>query len=359
MRRVLLCLLAAAAASLFAASPAHAVIGGTPVGLADVPFVVQVHGSVATGGGGLEEVNECDGVVVADPFIVTAAHCVAGFDAARVNTTYGAVVGSYVWVHPQWDGDVDHGHDLAVVELHQGDLGRMRVSPVPAGSPPWESGLAAPNTIVTIVGDGLTDPADVHSYGTLNAADVVVRADPAGELLVGAGAAGHTSCLGDSGGPMLARRNGARVLVGVSSYTHTAACDTPAVYGRISGPNLAWLATMVPAVKASWPTCLDAYGNPGIPLAKYEYQPWAPNDGTYFAAVTCGIVVAQPPPTGTVHEFTASATGSTRAAAMKAARDAALRKAANAGFTHCDLGDNFAEPAEDGPGYDGTATVLC
>ncbi len=67
--------------------------------------------------------------------------------------------------------------------------------------------------------------------------------------MIGAGAAGDTTCNGDSGGPLVVSRNGVPVEVGVVDFGDQA-CDMAAGFEKLSGPQLAWVASQVPAVTA-------------------------------------------------------------------------------------------------------------
>ena len=72
--------------------------------------------------------------------------------------------------------------------------------------------------------------------------------------MIGAGAAGDTTCNGDSGGPLVVSRNGVPVEVGVVDFGDQA-CDMAAGFEKLSGPQLAWVASQVPAVTAGWGSC--------------------------------------------------------------------------------------------------------
>ena len=82
------------------------------------------------------------------------------------------------------------------------------------------------------------------------------------QLMIGAGAQGDTTCFGDSGGPLVVSRDGVPVEVGVVSFGDQN-CDMAAGFARMSGTQLAWIASQVPAVAANWGSCLYDGGPKG------------------------------------------------------------------------------------------------
>jgi hypothetical protein len=81
------------------------------------------------------------------------------------------------------------------------------------------------------------------------------------QLMIGAGWTNHTTCVGDSGGPLTVTRNGVTVQVGVVSlgpahwYNGEEECNEPGGFAELSGPQLAWVAATVPGVAARWGSC--------------------------------------------------------------------------------------------------------
>src|ERR1039457_7028391 len=84
------------------------------------------------------------------------------------------------------------------------------------------------------------------------------------QLMIGAGARGDTTCFGDSGGPLVVSRDGVPVEVGVVSFGDQN-CDMAAGFARMSGPQLAWIASQVPAVAGNSGSCLYD-GGPKVAL---------------------------------------------------------------------------------------------
>jgi hypothetical protein len=254
--------------------------------------------------------------------VVTAAHCVSDDvgDPSRVNVRvmgHATVAVSELHVHPLWNGDYLAGHDLALLRLPPG--GTTGITPVQVGAP-YDPGAYAPGTESTIMGYGRTGANDPVSVD-LRAADTPLRSDGEmsdladrwywfgawpSQLLIGAGSTGQTTCFGDSGGPLVVFRNAHPVQVGVFStifYGPTEdPCTRPAGFSELSGPHLAWVATLVSAVTAAWGTCTDSNGWIGQPAASYTTAYVFPGqqDGPYYWGIGCVNTQPPPTPTGTV-----------------------------------------------------------
>ena len=80
--------------------------------------------------------------------------------------------------------------------------------------------------------------------------------------MIGAGTATATTCTYDDGAPALVQRAGNWVQVGVASFS-AAGCDRPGGFAELTGAQLAWVASRVPAVLAGWGPCTTPAGNHG------------------------------------------------------------------------------------------------
>ncbi len=290
--------LASAAAVMTTPAPADAIVGGVATPKWIYPFV----GGVGYYGGG------CTATLIAPDAVLTAAHCVEqplfAVAVSGVPHRFGDVT-----VHPLWDGNSGHGHDLAVVRLDPNDLASE--PPVQAGAP-WNPELYSTNRLVTLVGYGFTQPHD-QSAATLRAVDTVMHSDIEmgiidahwiGELMIGAGTNTQTTCNGDSGGPLLTDANGygngswhwvelAVTSAGVEN------CNRPGTFDELAGPQLAWLATIIPSIMNGWGTCHTATGAVGQAFA--QYVPWdltfaQGHDGPYDWQILCNSLTPTPPP---------------------------------------------------------------
>ncbi|MEU1212211.1 serine protease [Streptomyces sp. NPDC005791] len=273
MPRVLVRSLPAAFASAVAAAviplgppaPAAAdsiIVGGTPVAVADSPWVVALASRDRFGG--IRAGQFCGGVAIAPTRVLTAAHClredVLGAEVAEVQDLriiagrdeLSGPGGQEIpvrstWVNPGYDPHTNAA-DLAVLTLSRA-LPRGSVVPVAgAGNAAYEPGTAA-----TVYGWGDTTGYGAYASGLRAAAVRVlpdsdcVRAYPGGTqgayqassmLCAGDSAGGRDACQGDSGGPLVARGR----LVGLVSWgSGCGSPGSPGVYTRMSAA-VGWMA---------------------------------------------------------------------------------------------------------------------
>ncbi len=248
-------LTAGALPSTAAAAPrAHSsIVGGSGANPAEWPYAVAIF---------RKGHMHCSGSVIGPTEVLTAGHCVAGFNLANFQVIIGrprlrdAAVGQSVGVvsgrvHP--DFEQTGLHDVAVLNLAQ-----------PTGAPPIALATPDQNAATTVAGArlqvagfGATNPFGTHLSGFLKATTEKVRTDRrclkaytqdlfAPESMICAlGArrkkAGRfkihtTACSGDSGGPLVANTATGPIEVGTVSFGG-ALCGLPAaptVYSRVS-----------------------------------------------------------------------------------------------------------------------------
>lgn len=214
-------LILALTATLGAASPAAAVVGGTVSRGVDGPRAWTLR--VETSRGEL-----CSGAAIAPELVLTAAHCLMGGGAVKVvslNTRFRSRTHPVISVlpHPSFvpgtTPRTQPGTDLAVLRL-AGPL-PPDIEPLSLGSGLWQG------ETVTMAGFGLSVEnnkrtarrlrearlVNAGNYTTSNTVKVAVDTRAMGE------APGAGACRGDSGGPVLRGPASSRDLVGIVSWS--------------------------------------------------------------------------------------------------------------------------------------------
>ncbi|GAA6215014.1 chymotrypsin-like elastase family member 2A [Lates japonicus] len=199
----------------------------------------------------------CGGTIVANFFIMTAAHCILSIDPSP----YRVVVGEYnlyeydgseqfrrverIIVHPDWNEDLAKGNDIALLKLGTPvyDNGFVAVANLPYPGQMLPHGFTC-----YITGWGLMDhvgtvPA-ILQVAPINVVEHSVCSRPewwgsiALRTMVCAGGDGIISgCQGDSGGPLSCFTDGAWRVHGVVSYGPAGYCNQvskPTVFTRVS-----------------------------------------------------------------------------------------------------------------------------
>jgi trypsin len=253
--------LAAPAVALPLASPGPAaadsvIVGGSPVRVADNPWVVAL--SSRDRFGGTRSGQFCGGVVVGRSTVLTAAHClsqeVLGVRLREMSdlkvivgredlgTSEGSEIPvSKASVNPKYDSSTNAG-DVAVLSL---------ASPLPANSAIRMAAAGdrayGPGTRATVYGWGDTTGSGAYAR-SLRSASVHVLPDAkcaeaypgssdgtysaASMLCAGELEGGPDACQGDSGGPLVADGR----LIGLVSWgSGCGRVGSPGVYTRISG----------------------------------------------------------------------------------------------------------------------------
>ena len=248
-------LLSCALPSAPAAAPLarSSIVGGGTANPADWPFAVAIFRK-----GRLH----CGGSVVSPTRILTAGHCVDGFNLANFTVIIGrpnlrdAAAGESIpvvsgRVHP--DFEQTGLHDVATLELAH----PTTVAPVTLATPGINTAATGVGAPLRVAGYGAVNPFGVHLSPILKSTYETVRTDrrclkaytrdlfAPESMICSLGAlrkhAGkfkiHSSaCSGDSGGPLMADTSSGPVEVGTVSFGG-ALCglpQAPSVYSRVS-----------------------------------------------------------------------------------------------------------------------------
>lgn len=298
---------AATFAPLLPSAPAGAIVGGVAVSPSVYPQYVRI----------VTNKNQCGGTVIATDTVLTAGHCIhsdvpIGYYSVYIGDVNPVGVSS-ITVHPLWNGDFAHGHDLAILRLVPGSTAGVPTIQVGA---PFNPEYYAANRPAAIVGHGATSPDGPATY-ELRAVDTILRSDSDmsdiydpwywltnwnSSLMIGAGTRTplQTACEGDSGGPVVVDKDGTWnwIEVGVGSFVQTwpHKCGEPAVFTELSGAQLAWVATQEPSIMSKWGPCTAPDGRAGTPMSNYgSIAGGSGTDGPFGWTLMCWA----PPPTPT------------------------------------------------------------
>lgn len=232
------------------AFPAGAIVGGSQVTDDRYAFMasVQSRGSDGTDG------HFCGGSVIAKRWVLTAAHCLVGEKADKLQVAVGrtniddlstgqTLFVDRVVIHP--DYAKTGTFDAALVHLTS-DANVPAIALAPLG----EDSLEQQGARLTVAGWGTEFFGSPFIPAQLKAVDVSAVADgncttnglagfqPDSEIC--AEALGGDSCQGDSGGPLFGNlADGRRVQVGIVSYG--LGCATPGfpgVYGEVNNQSV-------------------------------------------------------------------------------------------------------------------------
>ncbi|WP_406347345.1 S1 family peptidase [Streptomyces sp. NBC_00648] len=233
-------LIAACPATATAASPApvgqqqkmHPIIGGKEVPVDGLPFMAAL---LHKGKGSASDRQFCGGSLIDPETILTAAHCVAGATASKMEVVVGRTVLSndrqgqvrnvdeFV-VHARY-ADSGNDYDVALITLDKPVEGITPVKLPTLGT----DALIRPGALATVAGWGNTDTSMDHFPDRLRQVDVPILSHPEcktsypdynEQVNVCAGVEGKDSCQGDSGGPLFRTVPGRQdpIQIGIVSY---------------------------------------------------------------------------------------------------------------------------------------------
>ena len=264
--------------AVMASAPSARMVGGQAIEQFEFPFLVRIYGSIQPH----NDNGFCGASLIADDWILTAAHCFgrrqppyhAGIhkDSVRSdivsehNCTENIQIAE-TRCHPSWNGNAVHSNDICLARLIRPircarSIPKVRLddgSVWPLDQPTTQNGGRA-----DVIGWGTTDSAIRSGFSSrpIRVQENLYTRGQCESFYSGAtifmytnggmqcaGVSGSGPCNGDSGGPLVVPINGYYVQVGVVSWSygdpHCGNPSYPTVYARVAG-YLIWILSHVP-----------------------------------------------------------------------------------------------------------------
>jgi len=221
------------------------IVGGIQARKHSIPWQVKLYGK------GKDKSNTCGGSIIADRWILTAAHCIssgwsytvqAGMHATYLHSSYIQTMDvEKAIIHPEYEHKNYMKFDIALLKLKKKLKFTKAVQPICL---PSEGDQDYTGKNFLVVGWGNTGwkgkPSNVLKqaivpYVTMTECKTKTIGDWVNTDHICAGGGGDDTCQGDSGGPLAIRSNGKWQVVGVVSFGYQCAeIGEPSVYTRVS-----------------------------------------------------------------------------------------------------------------------------
>ncbi len=250
--------------------PVRHIIGGSDAPSMAYPFMASI------GARGSSFFPFCGGALISDRFVLTAAHCSEGEEPEDVSVMLAtsdplsegrSVEVKAISIHPEWEGDTETGHDMALWELAERlDLAAEGLGTVDMLTPADQL-LARSGSLATTIGWGVSDnesPLLQEVNVPIVSEDQCAAAYPSvgdfgTQICAGSTRGGLDSCQGDSGGPLLVRdtANQRWLHAGITSWGEGCALPgKPGIYGRTSAMS-DWAKSQITESSASYQVTLS------------------------------------------------------------------------------------------------------
>ena len=215
--------------SFFIGKAGTEIVGGTSIEIATRPFQVSLQYIT-------DKEHFCGGAIIADNWVITAAHCIENTNPESIQVQAGASVlsesnlGQVLEVESIYSHIyVDEANDIALLKLKGNFNFNSNVAPIPLLTTAEENaGKLDHGSNAYVSGWGALDEDGANYPDTLMGVAVnIVDNDTAkagdypelihSHLVAGKGI-GKDACYGDSGGPLTIEDNGVTKLAGLVSY---------------------------------------------------------------------------------------------------------------------------------------------
>ncbi|KAH8358607.1 hypothetical protein KR093_001236, partial [Drosophila rubida] len=229
-----------------AAPPMGRVVNGTDASVNDYPFVISLRGSTGS--------HSCGGSIIAQKYVLTAAHCVAGRSAAQLSVQYGVtnitakgsnvVAVARIIQHELYSPSNNYANDVALIQVAEPfEFDYKTVAPVQLP----EQNFATPQTkeggTGELIGWGLNATGGTIQT-TLQKVTLKIYSDQECasrhngatdgryHICGGVDEGGKGQCSGDSGGPLL--YDGYQVGIVSWSIKPCTVAPYPGVYCKVA-----------------------------------------------------------------------------------------------------------------------------
>ncbi|XP_078508711.1 serine protease 27-like [Lissotriton helveticus] len=249
------------------------IVGGQDARSREWPWQVSIR---------MSDRDICGGVLIADKWVLSAAHCLRRARPEHISVVLGtlqlsgsnphAVISKVKTIrqHPNYDFQSRSPGDLALVELQTPVNFTDYIMPVclpdspvhfPTGMVCWVTGWGYISSQEALPSPGILQKAKLPLIDAetcdelyhikndlLNENTSLVKED---KICAGYVEGGKDGCKGDSGGPLVCQQDGTWLLAGISSFGDGCAlANRPGVYTRIPA-YIDWIKQMVPEINST------------------------------------------------------------------------------------------------------------